>query len=104
MALLWPIKNVFIYIADHENIMRFAKNRREKMTDEPISTEKKEKKVVVKAGGGSSENVYFMGLIGACMYYMGRATTTQQKVRGFFKALIWPVTLVYESLKFFNKE
>ncbi len=75
------------------------------MTTETAPIEKGEKKVDVKVrGGGSSENVYFMGVIGACMYYIGRGTTTQEKVKGFFKALIWPVTLVYEALKFFNKE
>ncbi len=75
------------------------------MTTETPPTEKEEKKTkVIVRGGGSSENVYFMGLIGAAMYYIGRADTPQKKVQGFFKAFIWPVTLVYEALKFFNKE
>ncbi len=75
------------------------------MTAETTPTEQAEKKTkVIVRGGGSSENVYFMGLIGAAMYYIGRADTPQKKVQGFFKAFIWPVTLVYEALKFFNKE
>ncbi len=75
------------------------------MTAETAPTEKEEKKTkVIVRGGGSSEHVYFMGVIGACMYYIGRADTPQKKVKGFFKALIWPVTLVYEALKYFNKE
>ncbi len=75
------------------------------MTDELTSTEKEGKKVDVKVrGGGSNETVYAMGLIGAWMYYIGRATTTQQKVQGFFKGFIWPVTLVYEALNYFKKE
>ncbi len=75
------------------------------MTTETAPVEQGGKKVDVKVrGGGSSETVYAMGLIGAWMYYIGRATTTQQKVQGFFKAFIWPVTLVYEALNFFKKE
>ncbi len=75
------------------------------MTTESAPIEKEGKKVDVKVrGGGSNETVYAMGLIGAAMYYIGRADTPQKKVQGFFKAFIWPVTLVYEALKFFNKE
>ncbi len=75
------------------------------MTTETAPVEQGAKKVDVKVQrGGSNETVYAMGLIGAAMYYIGRADTPQKKVQGFFKAFIWPVTLVYEALKFFNKE
>ncbi len=74
------------------------------MTTETAPVEGAKKVDVKVRGGGSNETVYAMGLIGAWIYYIGRATTTQQKVQGFFKGFIWPVTLVYEALNFFKKE
>jgi len=74
------------------------------MTAETISTEQADKKTKMKVQGGSSETLYTMGLIGAWVYYIGRATTTQDKVKGFFKGFIWPAVFVYEMLKFLNKE
>jgi hypothetical protein len=74
------------------------------MTAETTPTEHGEKKIEVRARGGSSDTVYAMGLIGAWMFYFRRATTTQERVQAFFKAFIWPVTLVYEALNYFKKE
>ncbi len=74
------------------------------MTAESAPTEQADRKMKVKVQGGSSDTVYGLGLVGAWMYYIGRATTNQQRVQGFLKGFIWPVTLVYELLKFFNKE
>lgn len=72
------------------------------MSEELKTTEaKKEKKMVVQ---GSSDTVYGIGLFGAWAYYFGRATTFEERVKGFFKGFIWPATLVYELLQFFNKE
>ena len=44
--------------------------------------------------------MYFLGIIGAAVYYIGAAATFWTGVLGFLKALIWPVFLVYEVLKF----
>ena len=74
------------------------------MSDEVISTEKEDKKRNVNIQNKSSDSVYTMGLIGAWVYYIGTATTTQDKVNGFFKGFIWPAVFVYEMLKFLNKE
>jgi hypothetical protein len=52
----------------------------------------------------SSNPVYGIGLIGAWVWYIGRATTPRDRLRGFFKAFAWPAILVYELLKFFQKE
>lgn len=46
--------------------------------------------------------VYGLGLIGAAIYFIGTATTFWMGVLGFLKALIWPVFLVYELLKYLN--
>jgi len=46
--------------------------------------------------------VYGMGLIGAAIYYISIATSFWMGVLGFLKALVWPVFLVYEALKYFG--
>jgi hypothetical protein len=45
-----------------------------------------------------------LGLIGAMVYYLGRATTFEEGVKGFFKAIVWPGILVYKLLEFFNNK
>jgi len=74
------------------------------MTTDLKSTEHEDRKIEVKYQGGSSEAVYGLGLIGAWVYYLSRATTFQQGVVGFFKGLFWPAFLVYELLEFLHKE
>ena len=74
------------------------------MSTELNLTEQENKGKEVKIQGGSSDAVYGIGLIGAWVYYIGRATTTQEKVRGFFKGLVWPAFLVYQLFEFLNKE
>jgi hypothetical protein len=67
-------------------------------------TEKEAQKLQMKYQGGSGDTVYGLGLIGAWVYYIGRATTPQERVQGFFKGLVWPAFLVYDLLKFLNQE
>ena len=43
-------------------------------------------------------------MIGALVYYIGRANSPRLRVIGFFKGLVWPAMLVYEILKFLNEE
>jgi hypothetical protein len=76
----------------------------EKMDTEIIPTEKEDEKVNVRVQGGSSGAVYGLGVIGACIFYISRGTTTQEKAIGFLKALVWPVFLVKEALEFLEKE
>jgi lipoate-protein ligase A len=60
------------------------------------------KSIMVRQSGGDA--VYGIGLFGAWAYYLSQATTFQQGVQGFFKGFVWPAILVYELLKFLNKE
>jgi hypothetical protein len=76
----------------------------EDMTSESGQTKKENQKVEVKVRGISSGTVYGLGLIGACVYYISRAATFQQKLRGFVKGLVWPALLVYELLKSLHNE
>ena len=47
-------------------------------------------------GGGA----YFLGFLGAAVYYISTATGFWNGVLGFLKALVWPAFLVFELLKF----
>lgn len=74
------------------------------MTTELLPTEQENPKIQMKYQGGSSEAVYGLGLIGAWVFYIGRAKTVQEGVVGFFKGLFWPAFLVYRLLEFLEKE
>jgi hypothetical protein len=76
----------------------------EKMSDEVVKTVEKDEKVNVRVQGGSSGAVYGLGMIGASIFYISRATTPQEKAIGFLKALVWPVYLVKGVLEFLEKE
>lgn len=47
------------------------------------------------AGGGFA---YFLGVVGAAVYYIQAAEGFWPGVVGFLKALVWPAFLVYEVL------
>ena len=74
------------------------------MTDELNPIEQDDQKKEVKIQSGSSDSFYGLGLIGAWIYYIGRATTPRERILGFFKGLVWPVFLVHDLLDFLNKE
>jgi hypothetical protein len=66
-------------------------------TNPPVET-RRERKVSYR--GASNAPVYGLGFIGALVYYIGHAATFWLGVLGFFKAIVWPAMLVYESLKY----
>jgi len=49
---------------------------------------------------GCSGCGYFLGFIGAAVYYISIATGFWNGVLGFLKALVWPAFLVFELLKY----
>ncbi len=66
---------------------------------------KKSKKAnIKKCCTGSTESCggpfYFLGAIGAAIYYISAATGFWVGVLGVLKAIVWPVFLVFELLKF----
>ena len=46
--------------------------------------------------------IYGLGFIGALIYYISSAGGFWAGVLGILKAIIWPVFVVYELLKFLN--
>ena len=53
-------------------------------------------------GRSGGDAVYFFGLIGALIYYIGHADGFWNGVLGVLKALVWPVFIVYQLLKFLH--
>ena len=43
---------------------------------------------------------YFLGFVGAAVYYISTATGFWNGVLGVIKAIVWPAFLVFEVLKF----
>lgn len=74
------------------------------MTTELKQDEQEDKEIQVKYQGGSSNAVYGLGLIGAWVYYIGLATTPDERIKGFFKGFVWPAFMVYRLLEFLDKE
>ncbi len=52
---------------------------------------------------GPSSAVYGLGFLGAAIYYIGHAASFWGGVLGFLKAIVWPVFLVYDALKFLSQ-
>ena len=51
-------------------------------------------------GSDSGGLIYFLGLIGAAVFYIRQAPSFWPGVVGFLKALVWPAFLVYEALRY----
>lgn len=47
--------------------------------------------------------VYFLGMIGAAIYFVGHAATFWGGVLGILKSFVWPVFLVHQAFETFNK-
>ncbi|MFA5945010.1 MAG: hypothetical protein WC876_11170 [Candidatus Thermoplasmatota archaeon] len=49
--------------------------------------------------GAAFGGIYFLGFIGAAVYYIQDSSGFWGGVVGFLKALVWPAFLVYELLR-----
>lgn len=49
--------------------------------------------------GAGMGGFYFLGLVGAAVYYIRAADSFGEGLVGFLKALVWPAFLVYEALR-----
>jgi hypothetical protein len=74
------------------------------MKTEMSTGEPNEGPMKMKVQGGSGDTVYGLGLIGAWIYYIGRADNFQEGVMGFLKGLVWPAFVVYGLLKLLDKD
>jgi hypothetical protein len=46
--------------------------------------------------------IYFLGFIGAAVFYIGNAVSFGMGVVGFLQALVWPAFFVHAALEFFS--
>ena len=53
----------------------------------------------VHYSGKAGDAVYGLGIIGAAIFFIGQASTFWMGVLGLLKAFVWPVFVVFESLK-----
>lgn len=69
------------------------------MTEADTTVEKKPKKGKKKEKGQSSGGcpIYVLGMIGAWIYFFGRAEEPEEYALAFLKGLVWPAFLVYEG-------
>jgi len=51
-------------------------------------------------GSGIAGAAYFMGFIGAAVFFIQNAASFGEGVLGFLKALVWPGFLVYNLFEF----
>jgi hypothetical protein len=54
----------------------------------------------ISDGAPAASAVYGLGLIGAAIYFIAKATGFWMGVLGFLKAIVWPALLVYHALKY----
>lgn len=52
------------------------------------------------SGNGTSGFIYFLGFIGALIYFIQTATSFTDGLLGFLQALVWPGVLVYKLAEF----
>lgn len=65
------------------------------MSEESKKCCKKSNRNAAAGGGG----FYFLGFVGATIYFISQAATFGAGLVGFLKALVWPAFLVYEAFK-----
>lgn len=68
--------------------------------DKELSKEKKTSTCGKDWNCHSGNGAYFLGFLGAAVYYISTATGFWNGVLGFLKAIVWPAFLVYEVLKY----
>ena len=54
-----------------------------------------------KSSSHSGSFAYFLGFLGAAVFYIKASTGFMAGVIGFLKALVWPAFLVYEAFTYF---
>lgn len=55
------------------------------------------------ANHSTNNTIYILGVIGAAIFFIAKATSFWTGVLGILKALVWPAYIVYELLKFLIK-
>lgn len=62
-------------------------------------TQKVSERTRVPAAAGGGGAVYFMGIIGALVFFWGQTDSFGERVGAVFEALVWPGFVVYGALR-----
>ncbi len=63
-----------------------------------MASEKNKSRYSKMTCGGGCGGAYFLGMIGAAVYYIQQSDTFWMGVVALLKAIVWPVFLVYHLL------
>ncbi len=69
--------------------------------DKKVKDQKTCKRHYNRSNSGNA--VYGLGLIGAAIFFVGKATSFWLVLLGLLKAMVWPAYLVYELFEFLIK-
>ena len=75
------------------------KKRVKREVKKEVKRAMKKDKCCHKSCGGFA---YFLGFLGAAVYFISNSNTFWEGVVGFLKAIVWPAFFVFEALKFFG--
>ncbi len=56
----------------------------------------------IKNNSSGGDAVYFFGILGSLVYYIGAVDGFWNIVLAILKALVWPAFVVYDLLQFLN--
>ena len=79
-------------MVEKKAVKKDAVEKKESKNTFPINITCKAKETANSGCGGA---FYFLGFLGALIYYWGTAPTILDGVIGFFKALVWPAFMVH---------
>ena len=82
---------------DEEKIERMIEKGVKKLENMDCKDTKGIKK---HAGSGAAGTIWFLGFVGALVYFIQQADSFGTGVIGFLKALVWPALLIYNLLDF----
>lgn len=54
------------------------------------------------ASGGAGGALYFVGFLGAIVFFWQQANGLWEYIVGLFQAIFWPAFMVYELFKYLN--
>lgn len=82
---------------DEEKIEKMIEKGVKKLEEMDCGDKKGIKK---HAGSGAAGTIWFLGFVGALVYFIQQADSFGTGVIGFIKALVWPALLIYNLLDF----
>lgn len=84
---------------DEEQIKEWIERGVKKLEDVDCGEKKGWKK---HSGSGAAGTIWFLGFVGAAVFFIQQAASFGAGVVGLLKALVWPAFIVHALLEFLN--